>query len=133
MPIDITKMSEIEINDLALTATRVIAPTFHASTINLQWAGNDGILIFARPQPATLPPLGEMAPFGLSEVTAIMHLSSATLKDLSILLAEQIAGYEKKAGAPIETDYTRRLAAMKVAAPASKSEIGREEGRRPKK
>ncbi|MGD1035749.1 MAG: hypothetical protein ABR878_00840 [Roseiarcus sp.] len=111
MAIDSSTLSEDQIKVLAQTATRITAPTFHASAINIMWAGNDGIIVFSRPQPATLPPLGEFAPFALNEITAVIHLSAATLKDLSILLSTNVAEYEKRTGVTIQTDYTRRLAA----------------------
>jgi hypothetical protein len=110
MPIDTATLTPEKISELAQIAIRMTAPTFYASNVFIQWAGNDGVLIFGRAQPATLPPLGELAPFALPEHVALIHMSSSTLKDLSVLLSLQMAEYEKKLGRVIETDFTRSLA-----------------------
>jgi hypothetical protein len=88
---------------------RAVAPTFHASSIQVSWIGNDAMLIFQRPQPVIVPPRGEVAAFTQNEVTAVVYLSAATMKDLSVVLADQIAQVEAKSGKPIETEFTRKF------------------------
>lgn len=43
------------------------------------------------------------------ETVAILSMSIGACKDLSLLLANQVAEYERKTGRAIETDYTRSL------------------------
>ena len=92
---------------------RVEAPVYSASTIQTTHAGNDVFLTFIRPHPATLPD-GNMAPVALGEAVAIIHVSMATLKDLSVLLRDVVAKIEEKEGT-IETDFTRKRAKEKAA------------------
>ncbi len=80
----------------------------HASSIQLTFAGNDALVIFMQPRPATMPD-GSIAPIALSDTSAMIHMSVATLKDFSVLLNDTIGQYEKDFG-PVETHYTRQMA-----------------------
>jgi hypothetical protein len=100
-----------ELQQLAATGKPIDGPVANASTVLLSIAGNDAILVFNRPRPVIMPD-GSMPQVAVAETTAIIHVSMATLKDLSLLLNGTIQQYEKNFG-EIETEYTRRLAAEK--------------------
>jgi hypothetical protein len=84
---------------------------YTASAVQIFWAGNDCTLTFTRPRPALLP-TGGPAPAAMAEVVVIMQLSAATMKDLSVLLPEQVAKYEEKFGI-IQTIFVKNRAAKK--------------------
>lgn len=94
-----------------LDQLRVIeAPTYFASALQVIRAGNDFTLLFQRPRPATLPD-GSPAPIAIAEPVALLQVSSATLKDISVLLQHMVAQLEQDYG-PIETDFTRQSQAQ---------------------
>ncbi|HVW73167.1 MAG TPA: hypothetical protein VHC39_05985 [Rhizomicrobium sp.] len=84
----------------------------NAAGVQILWAGNDCTIVFTRPRPA-LTPTGENAPAALSEVVAIISFSAATMKDLSIAVAEQVSRYEAKFG-EIQTVFMKSRAAKKI-------------------
>src|SRR4051794_1073947 len=83
-------------------------PEWYASGAQIVFAGNDVQLIFNKPVL-----LGELAhgaasmshTVGLITPVGMVRMSLATLKDLSVLLAEQVEKREVALG-PIETDFT---------------------------
>jgi hypothetical protein len=97
----------------AADVQRVEAPSFYASTIQVTLAGNDCIIVFTRPHPAVKPDGGH-ASVAISEPVAIINLSMASVKDLSVLLAGLIKNYEAENGA-IETPFTKRRKAQEEA------------------
>lgn len=102
-------LSEEEIARLARDAKPIEAAALaYASTLQIQQAGNDAVLTFARPRPALLAS-GEPAPFMMNEITAIVYVSMGTLKDFSLIVSDTVRKYEEVNG-EIETDYTRRTA-----------------------
>ena len=111
MPDSIKAMNPQELLQLAASAKPIDGPTVSASTAIVSIAGNDAVLIFQRPRPLLMPD-GTFGHIALSETTAIIHLSLATLKDMSIVLTDTVAHYEKQFG-EIKTDYTRRRDAEK--------------------
>ncbi len=88
-------------------------PMFGGSGVTVQGTGNDFSLIFTRVRPAILAKTGQPAPVALSEPAVIINVSPQTLKDLSIVLAEQVAGHEKLFG-PIVSPFTRGREAVKT-------------------
>jgi hypothetical protein len=86
------------------------APTYFASSLQVIRAGNDFTLLFQRPRPATLPD-GSPAPIAIAEPVALLQVSAATLKDISVLLQRMVAQVEQDYG-PIETDFTRQIEAQ---------------------
>ena len=97
-------------------------PEWYASGAQLVIAGNDVQLIFNKP---TL--LGGMAhgvptvshTVGLITPVGLVRMSMATLKDLSVLLSEQVEKREAQEGA-IETDYTKQRALQSKEAASKK-------------
>ena len=98
-------------------------PEWYAAGIRLIMAGNDVQLIFTKPVLLGDPnsaggqaenSLALLAPVG------IVRMSRSTLKDISVLLGNQMTKLEKESGV-IETDYTRRLAELAAAAKKSGS------------
>jgi hypothetical protein len=84
-------------------------PEWYASGAQLVWAGNDVQLIFNKAvllgtvthgKPQTSHTVALIAPVGL------VRMSAATLKDVTVLLSEQIAKHEAEHGA-IETSFTK--------------------------
>jgi hypothetical protein len=86
--------------------------------VQLSRAGNDITLIFQRPHPAVVRD-GNLASLALGEITAIVHMSASTMKDLSIVLDDAVGQYEATFG-KIETDFTRRRQEEHAAAGAKK-------------
>jgi hypothetical protein len=80
------------------------APMYSASVVQFMRDPNDAYLTFIRPHPATVG--NRLA--AIPEPVATIHLSIATLKDLSILLNDAVADIEKAEGHAIETAFTRR-------------------------
>lgn len=113
MAIDPRTLTEAELAELMKTATRVTAPTFFAASVTVQMQANEGMVIYARPQAATLPPIGEPAPFALAETVAVVHMSVGAMKDFSLALADQVAAYENILG-PIVTEFTRKRSEPKA-------------------
>ncbi len=93
-----------------VTVTPISAPTFRADTFHAICTQTDAYIVVNRAHPCKSEN-GELAPFMAQETVAVMTMSIATLKDLSAILASQVAEYERKTGLTIETEYTRRLAA----------------------
>ncbi len=83
---------------------------FYTSQVLMSVAGNDATLTFSRPHPAVLPPYGEPAPFALVDVVAVLQMSIGSLKDLGLLITQQILAYEEKTKTVIETEFTRKMA-----------------------
>ena len=84
MAIDPRTLTEAELLELVKTANRVTAPAFFASSVTVQVQSNDGVMVFARPQLATMPPMGEPAPFALVETVAVVHMSVGAMKDFCL-------------------------------------------------
>lgn len=93
--------------------TSVTAPVLYASSFRMQGNGNDFNLIFQRGVPAQTADGGIHPEVGRLETVAVVTLSPQSLKDLSLLLAPQVAAYEKEFG-EIQTPYIKRLAAKKA-------------------
>ncbi len=105
---EIAALTPAKVAELAKTATRLEAQVVaYSSQIQMQWAGNDAILTFGRSRPMMLAS-GEIAPFAVTEPTAIMHMSPGGVKDFYLVLADQVKKYEAKYG-KIETEYSRQL------------------------
>ncbi|RYX90978.1 MAG: hypothetical protein EON84_13280 [Bradyrhizobiaceae bacterium] len=91
-------------------------PEWYASGAQLVIAGNDAQLIFNKPIL-----LGEVIhgaarmshTIGLVSQVGMVRMSLATLKDVSVLLAAQVAKREAEFGV-IETDYTKQLAQLQA-------------------
>jgi hypothetical protein len=95
----------------------IVMPEWYAAGVQLVWAGNDVQLIFTKP--VVLGDVVHGVPrmsqgVAIIESVGMVRLSIATLKDISILLAEQVAKRESEVGV-IETDFTRQRAQTQVA------------------
>jgi hypothetical protein len=84
-----------------------------ASGFQIQGTGTDFTLFFQQTR-ALVTDAGEFTAHAKREVVAAIALSPHALKDLTVLLSNTMAGYEKMYGA-LETDYTKKLAAQKKA------------------
>jgi len=92
-------------NDQIAKFQRIDAPYIYASSFHILPTSVDATIIFQRLHPGTVDnKLGA----GVLETTAIVCVSLGALKDLHILLADQIARIEADRG-EIVTDYVRRM------------------------
>ena len=96
---------------LAEKMKAVEAPVVHASSSQINIMGNDAVMVLSRWRPA-INPSGTAPSPPIVETTAIIHLSMATMKDLSVTMADAVAAFEKQFG-EIQTDFLRRRAAAK--------------------
>jgi hypothetical protein len=108
---ELAKLTPQELQQMVAASKVIEGPVANASSIFVSVAGNDAVLIFNRPRPMMAPD-GTFANIALTETTAIIHVSMATLKDMSLALGDTIGTYEKQFG-EIKTDYTRRRDAAK--------------------
>jgi hypothetical protein len=97
-------------------------PEWYASGAQLVIAGNDAQLIFNKP--VLLGQVAHGGPqmsqtVGLITPVGVVRLSMATLKDISVMLSNQIAKREAEFGV-IETDYTKQEAQKQTAASKKK-------------
>src|SRR5271168_2657573 len=92
--VDPLKLFPGELFALAQAAKPIEGPVVNGSTVQFIIASNDAMLMFMRPKPL-ISPEGQISPVALTETTAIIHLSMATVKDLSLLLSDQLSKYEK--------------------------------------
>lgn len=85
----------------------VEAPTFFASGIRVGVSPTECNLTFQRGRPAQVVRDGQViADVGTMENVAVIQMSVGGLKDLTLLLQQQIAKYEDDWG-PIETEFSR--------------------------
>jgi|HubBroStandDraft_6_1064221.scaffolds.fasta_scaffold1271636_2 hypothetical protein len=108
---DLSKLSPAEQLAIADASKPIEGPVVNASAVQFMVAGNDAMLIFMRPKPLVGPD-GQISNLARSETTAIIHLSMATVKDLSLMLNDSLAKYEGLNG-QIVTEFTKRLASEK--------------------
>ena len=85
-------------------------PVMYASAFQLQGSGNDFNLILQRRLPAQNPDGSIHAEVGKLDAIACLTLSPQSAKDLSVLLAEQIARFEQQFGT-IETPFLKQRSA----------------------
>ena len=108
-PIVVQELDTQKASETAEKSKAVEGPVAYASGSQISIMGNDAVLLFNRWRPAVHP--HSVAVTGaMVETTAIIHVSMATLKDLSIALADAVGAFEKQFG-EIQTDFTRRRAA----------------------
>lgn len=105
-PADPAQPTPEQMQALVAASKAIEGPVANASSVTVQIAGNDAVLIFMRPRPL-LGPDGSFASVAIAEATAIIHVSMATLKDMYVSISDVIAAYEKEHG-EIKTDYTQR-------------------------
>jgi hypothetical protein len=78
-------------------ARRLEAPTFYAATAQVLISGNDAILLFTRPHPAILPD-GTLAPVPMRETVALVQMSLAAMKGLTLILSDVVKRVEQQTG-----------------------------------
>ena len=74
---------------------RLGAPSYYAANAQILISGNDGSLLFTKPQPAILPD-GNLASAPLQEPVALIAMSVADLKGLSKAAADVIRQLEQQ-------------------------------------
>jgi hypothetical protein len=92
---------------LATNPRRLEAPVYYAPTAQILISGNDATLLFTRPHPAILQD-GNLAPVPLREPVALIQMSIAGLKELSVTLASMVRQIEQQSG-EIQIKLTREL------------------------
>jgi hypothetical protein len=85
----------------------LMAPTIHASIVQVSVSGNDVTLVLGRTHPA-ITQHGGMSDVATFEATGIVYLSPQTAKDLQTLLSTAISGWESNFG-EIVTPHTKAL------------------------
>lgn len=93
-----------------VSVSKLNAPHYYASAIQIAFAGNDCTLIFSRPHPGTVtsgPDTGQSV-IG-EEPQCVLSLSVSSMKDLALLLDDTIKQYESEWGS-IQTPFTRERA-----------------------
>ncbi len=98
-PEDIAKLKPIDVD-----------PVF-VGGFQIQGTGTD-FVIYCQRTMALLNEIGDFAPAARREVVAALAISPHGLKDLAVLLTHTIAPFEATYG-PVQTEYTKRLAAEK--------------------
>lgn len=95
-----------EIGEMPDGMTRLNAPAFYTSSLQIVSTSTDLMIVFGRPHPLLSRGAGDKQEFSMGiEAQAIVHMSPQTAKDLSLLLAQQVSDMEKVFG-PIETPMT---------------------------
>jgi hypothetical protein len=97
---------ELKPEQKTITAQIITAPAFYASSLQVQWAGNDVMITFARPRP-----LGPNQ--ALQEPVAIVHMSMLTVADLRAALDDLLPQIEAKHGKQ-ETEFTKQIASKRA-------------------
>jgi hypothetical protein len=92
--------------DLAKLRPINVAPV-HASNFRLQATSNEFILLFQRILPM-IQADGSVSDIAAADTVAAISMSPQSMKDLSILLSNQMKDWEKEFG-PVETSFTRSL------------------------
>jgi hypothetical protein len=95
---------------------KIEVPTYYAASVQIFLAVNDASLMFTRPTPGTLPN-GALSTIAMIEPVALIQMSIETLKDLAVLIGDQIEQIEVSRGSKIETDYPRRRDEQRKAQP----------------
>ena len=83
-------------------------PQFYANALQCYLVGNDFVMAFTRPHPASIAGMPDGTAAAVGEPIAVLHLSPGTLKDLSLVVNQQADFYEKAYG-KVETDFSRKL------------------------
>lgn len=110
-PGELARLSPRELADLVASAKAIEGPVANAASVVIVQAVNDAMLIFGRPRPMITAD-GTFANIAVTETTAIIHMSMATLKDLHWAVGENIKIYEQNHG-EIVTDAMKQRAAAK--------------------
>jgi len=96
------EITKEQLEELA-KAGPVSAPSFYASAFRIMGTGNDFVIIMDR----AVPLQGQEATnYAMLQPVAIVSVSPGALKDLSIVLAEQVEKHEKEFG-KIVTHFTK--------------------------
>ncbi|MGI3127591.1 hypothetical protein [Nitratireductor sp. PBL-C9] len=90
--------------------TRLDAPAYYASTVEIIWAGNDCTIVASRPHPRIRIVDGKQEGTVSAEPQVVLQFSPQTAKDLLKLLQRGIENYEERLGT-ITTEYTTEKAA----------------------
>jgi hypothetical protein len=96
------EISKEQIDELS-KAIPLQAPTFYASAFRILGSGNDFLIIMDRATPLQGQ---EGSGFMVLQPAAMVAVSPGALKDLSIILADQIENHEKQFG-EIVTPFTK--------------------------
>lgn len=101
--------SEEDVNKIIASGGSVVestAPLYFASQMRLGMSPTECTLTFLRPKPAQLVKDGAvLADLGRLESVAIVQMTPAAMKDLMVLLRDQIASYEAQWG-EIKSEFT---------------------------
>jgi hypothetical protein len=84
-------------------------PEWYAAGAQLIIAGNDAQLVFNKPVMLVAPNNAAVHNLAINMPVGLVRMSLGTLKDLSVLLHDQVMKREKDMGA-IETEYTKSRA-----------------------
>lgn len=115
---DAQAITDRQIAGIIKSLQKIDAPQFYASNVQVMRAGNDFLMVLLRPRASTGAD-GNLSPYALSEVQAVISFSPGTLKDMQLMLHAGIETYEQDFG-PIVTIITRAMAARPaVTAPVS--------------
>lgn len=87
-------------------------PMFYASVFRLLGSGNDFNLICQRSVPVEREDGSIEMAVAVAQTVAVITISPQSLKDLHLLIGQQLEGQEKDFGR-IKTQYTKRLAEQK--------------------
>ena len=83
------------------------APHFWASQVTLQVASADATFVFQQVTPVLNRASQAVAQFAVAKPVAVLTMSVASAKDLSLVLSDLILNYEKDWGT-VETAFMRR-------------------------
>ena len=100
-----------ELAALASVGRAIEGPVVNAANSFVIHVANDAIIVLGRPTPLIMPN-GIFANVATTETVAIIHMSMAALKDLSLAISDNIQLYEAAHG-EIQSDGTRARAAAK--------------------
>lgn len=108
----ITSQKDLEAQIAAgVPPQRIDVPTYYVATLQAAQVGNDMNLVFSRPHPVMI---GETQA-AINDPILVLNLSMGTVKDMTLLLQDQVALYEAQFG-EITTAYTQRRKADEPAA-----------------
>ena len=68
---------------------RLDVPSYYAASVQVLVSGNNLSLLFTTPHPA-ITEQGDLVPLPINEPVALIHMSRAGLKDLSIILTDTV-------------------------------------------
>lgn len=89
------------------------APYTYASVVAVSGTGGEFIMTFSRAKPLVVAQTGQAASIAITEPVALIVVSPQTMKDMALVLSDQVAAHEKKFG-EIHTPFTQNREAEKT-------------------